>query len=135
MQSSVVRPAGFWIRLLALILDGILLWVLFLFLSFLGNDDPSIIVNIVDCLYGLLLPIFWSGYTVGKRICGIRITRLDDRPVGLGTMLLRNFVAGLIYILTLGIALIVSIFMVAFRSDKRAIHDFVAGTYVTHEAP
>jgi len=45
-------------------------------------------------------------------------------------MLLRDLVAGLVYSVTLGIAVIVSIFMVALREDKRSIHDFIAGTKV-----
>lgn len=73
------------------------------------------------------MPVFWSGYTIGKRICGIRIRRVDDHlPPSLGTMLLRNVVAGIVYALTLGIGVIISAFMVAFREDKRSIHDFIA---------
>ncbi len=34
-----------------------------------------------------------------------------------------------------GIAAIVSAFMVGLREDKRSIHDFVAGTYVTYAEP
>jgi uncharacterized RDD family membrane protein YckC len=50
-------------------------------------------------------------------------------------MIKRNVIAGLVYGITFGIALIVSIFMVAFRHDKRAIHDMIAGTYVTQNPP
>ena len=35
--------------------------------------------------------------------------------------------------ITFGIAAIVSGFMVGIRQDKRAIHDLIAGTYVTYE--
>ena len=50
-------------------------------------------------------------------------------------MLLRVLVAGIVYGLTLGIALIVSVFMVVFRKDKRSLHDMMAGTYVTYSKP
>ena len=56
---------------------------------------------------------------------------MDGSKVGYGVMLLRVIVGGIIYVVTLGIALIVSAFMVGIREDKRAIHDFIAGTYVT----
>lgn len=46
---------------------------------------------------------------------------------------MRNVVAGVIYGFTFGIALIVSIFMVALREDKRALHDFIAGTEVIYD--
>jgi uncharacterized RDD family membrane protein YckC len=35
--------------------------------------------------------------------------------------------------ITFGITTIISIFMVIFRKDKRAIHDFLAGTYVSFQ--
>ena len=47
-------------------------------------------------------------------------------------MILRVLVGALIYGVTFGIGVIVSAFMVGMREDKRSIHDFVAGTYVTY---
>ncbi|WP_100405288.1 RDD family protein [Bacillus solitudinis] len=134
----VQRPAGFWIRLGALILDGLIVGLSVLIVSLLigiDSDGQSVFSGIVDILYSLLLPVFWYGYTVGKRICGIRIVKLDGSNVGFGTMLLRYIVAGFVYVITLGIAYIVSIFMVAFRQDKRGVHDMIAKTYVTYEKP
>jgi uncharacterized RDD family membrane protein YckC len=133
------EPAGFWIRLGAGILDGLFLFVV---LGILGSiiynqfivEDYSVL-DLIELLYFLLLPIFWHGYTVGKRVCGIRIARVDGEKVGLGTMLLRDVVAGIVYVFTFGIGIIVSAFMVGLREDKRAIHDFIAGTFVTYSPP
>lgn len=133
------NPAGFWVRFGASILDGILLMIvsgivgLMLYNQFL--IDGFSFIDIMDMLYYLLLPVFWYGYTVGKRLLGIRIARIDGEKVGLGTMLLRDLVAGLVYTLTLGIGIIVRAFMVGLREDKRSIHDFIAGTYVTYNNP
>ena len=91
--------------------------------------------TLIDFLYTLIVPILWYGYTVGKRIMGIRIVRVDGEKLGIGTMLLREFVAGIVYIVTLGLGMIVSAFMVGLRKDHRAIHDFIAGTYVTSNKP
>jgi uncharacterized RDD family membrane protein YckC len=90
---------------------------------------------VIYFLYGLIVPVVWYGYTVGKRLVGIRIARINGEKVSLWTMIKRNVIAGLVYGITFGIALIVSIFMVAFRHDKRAIHDMIAGTYVTQNPP
>lgn len=60
---------------------------------------------------------------------------MNGEKVGIGTMLMRFLVGSLIYIVTLGVALIVSAFMVGLHKDERAIHDFIAGTYVTYERP
>ncbi|MBU8690673.1 hypothetical protein KM918_25600 [Priestia megaterium] len=45
-------------------------------------------------------------------------------------MVLRVFIAGLMYGLTTGIVTIISFFMVVFRQDKRSLHDSMAATYV-----
>jgi len=129
-------PAGFWIRAGALILDALIVGLPLGILSVVltGGSGDEYVTDILAFLYGLLTPIFWNGYTIGKRICGIRIVKVSDgMPPSLGTMLLRNVVTGLIYAVTLGIASIVSITMVAAREDKRALHDFIAGTEVVHE--
>lgn len=128
--------AGFWIRLGAAILDAIIVGIPLAVLSYIvtGDFDDNIITNILSFLYSLLLPVVWEGYTIGKRICGIKIRKVSDlSPPGIGTMLLRNIVAGLIYGITFGIATIVSAFMIGLREDKRSIHDFIAGTEVVYE--
>jgi len=128
--------AGFWIRLGAAILDAIIVGIPLAILSYIvtGDFDDNIITNLLSFLYTLLLPVIWGGYTIGKRICGIKIRKVSDlSPPGIGTMLLRNVVAGLIYAITFGIATIVSALMVGLREDKRSIHDFIAGTEVVYE--
>lgn len=136
----VHNPAGFWIRFLANLIDGIILAVFtgllseVLYQSFLPPEGFTGL-DLVEFLYYLLLPILWVGYTVGKKALGIRIARIDGGKVGIGTMLLRLFVSGLFFAFTLGIGVIVSAFMVGLREDKRGIHDFIAGTYVTFDEP
>lgn len=136
---DVSSPAGFWIRLGAGIIDAILLFFVlgFISLALYGQfiTDGYSFTDFLDLLYHLLLPIFWYGYTIGKRAVDIRIARVDGEKIGLGTMLLRNIVGGIVYIITLGIGVIVSAFMVGLREDKRSIHDFIAGTYVTYDPP
>ncbi|RFB11435.1 RDD family protein [Bacillus sp. HNG] len=135
---SDFEPAGFWIRLGASIIDGIVVFFAIFLLSLIFNfpiDDDSWQSGLLEFLYTLSLPLFWYGYTVGKRLCGIRISRVDGEKLHIGNMLLRIVVAGLIYALTLGMGFIVSVVMVAVREDKRAIHDFVAGTCVTYNPP
>jgi len=130
------QVAGFWIRLGANILDGLIVSLPLTIIAGLitGNYENEPISNLIFGLYGILVPVYWNGYTIGKRMCGIHIRKFDFlEPPGLGTMLLRNLVAGIVYALTLGIGLIVSIFMVALREDKRSLHDFIAGTEVVYD--
>lgn len=131
------QPAGFWIRFLALILDGIIVGIPLLILAYLltGNwDRADSLSDFFAFLYALIVPVVWKGFTVGKRICNIRIRKEHDHlPPHIGTMLLRGLVATLVYVLTLGIGLIASIIMVAVREDKRGLHDFIAGTEVVYD--
>ncbi|WEG16396.1 RDD family protein [Alkalihalophilus pseudofirmus] len=134
----VKQPAGFWIRFGASILDGLLLGLVTFIISMALNfneDGQLIFDSVVQLAYLLILPVLWYGYTLGKKVCGIRIVRMDGSNVGFGTMLLRVLVAGFVYVITLGIAYVVSAFMVGLRKDKRSIHDMIANTYVTYEKP
>lgn len=132
---NIYRPAGFWIRLGALVLDYLITSVplAIIFMLATGKDpNDSTMISIILTLYSLLLPVYWNGYVIGKKICGIRIVKKDGTQVGFLTMILRVLVGALIYGVTFGIGVIVSAFMVGMREDKRSIHDFVAGTYVTY---
>ena len=134
---DITNPAGFWRRLAALILDSLVVGVpvatlVYLFTGTWDIDTP--LNQVAGTLYSMIVPVMWTGYTVGKRIMGIRIVKVDGSEVGLGTMALRTLVGGLVYFITLGIALLVSVILVAVREDKRSIHDLIAGTYVTTES-
>ncbi|WP_048745082.1 MULTISPECIES: RDD family protein [Paenibacillus] len=136
-ETNGNENAGFWIRLGASLLDSLIvaLPISLLFMLFTGRDfGDDFISNLLMFLYSLLVPVFWYGYTVGKRICGIRIVKVSDgQPPGVGTMLLRTLVAGLVYAITLGVGAIASAIRVGVREDKRSIHDFIAGTGVIKE--
>ncbi|OIJ15562.1 hypothetical protein BKP35_00780 [Anaerobacillus arseniciselenatis] len=129
------NPAGFWERLFALLLDGLIVHLPIVLISLIIFGQREIFSDIVMFLYGIILPVVWYGYTVGKRIMGIRIVKFNGEQVGIGTMLMRDLVSRFIYLISFGILVIVSIFMVALREDKRAIHDFIAGTCVTFHKP
>lgn len=133
----VQNPGGFWRRLAAGLLDGVIIGIPLSFIgySMTGESGTNLVTNILSLIYSVLIPVYWNGYTVGKRIMGVRIVKMDGGKVGVGAMLLRTVVAGIIYAVTLGIALIVSAFMVGLRDDKRSIHDMIAGTYVTTDRP
>ena len=133
----MTNPAGFWVRVLASILDALIIGLPIGIIAYLltGNWENENVPSLLVSIYSMLLPLFWHGYTLGKRIMKVRIVKVDGSKLGIGAMLMRVFVAGLIYAVTLGIGLIVSAFMVGLRQDKRGLHDLIAGTYVTYNAP
>ncbi|RHW43259.1 RDD family protein [Neobacillus notoginsengisoli] len=138
---EVKRPAGFGTRFLADVLDSLIVSSIIGIVVYLVKGDfqadwaSSYPWQIVTMIYTTITPVVWGGYVIGKRIFKIRIRKFkDDRPVNLVDMLLREvvgkyFVAGI----TLGISIIVSVFMVMIREDKRAVHDLIAGTYVRYD--
>lgn len=127
--------AGFGIRLIASLIDALFIGLVGLLTMTLFQYETmeNPLMGPVETLYYLLVPVLWSGFTVGKKIVGIKIKREDGKKITLMTMLLRNIIAGLVYAFTLGIAMIISAFMVGLREDKRSIHDLIAGTYVSYK--
>ncbi|MFL8935394.1 RDD family protein [Rossellomorea oryzaecorticis] len=134
----MTQPAGFGVRFVANLVDWLIINLPLIIIAGLVTGEFSqenSYVSAITFLYVLITPVLWKGYVVGKRIAGIRIVKKDGSNVHIGNMLMRTIVSGIVYGLTLGIGIIVSAFMVGIREDKRAIHDFIAGTYVTHVKP
>ncbi|MCP3027134.1 RDD family protein [Halobacillus sp. A5] len=136
---EVYRPAGFWNRVGARLIDGIIITVVIGLITLLiyGSffTDGYTFLDFLGYAYLIIVPVVWYGYTIGRKIAGNRIVRMDGRKVGFGTMLLREVVSTIVYVITLGFGAIASLFMIGVRDDKRAIHDFIAKTYVTHAPP
>ncbi|HMB57298.1 MAG TPA: RDD family protein [Arenimonas sp.] len=88
-------------------------------------------------LYMLCATIYFVGMeaspwqaTLGKRLLGIRVVDMQGRRIGLWPALLRCVVAGISWLLlNLGHA------MAAWTADKRALHDYAAGTRVENIDP
>lgn len=136
MEQHIIQPAGFWIRLAASLLDTLLiLFPIGMLLTSMILIDTDFRDTILTYSYDLFLPLLWSGYTIGRYLCGIRIVQTNGNNVHLGNMLLRVVLSGIIYSITFGVAAIISLFMVILREDKRALHDIIAGTYVTYKKP
>ena len=132
------RPAGFWIRTVAALIDfaGFAL-VDFSFryigASALGPDVES--TTAFKPMVALFTVVFAGAYTtllhalggqtIGKVIVGVRVVVADGEPPPLGTALLRY----LAYFASAGIFTL-GFVMAGLRRDKRALHDLIAGTRV-----
>lgn len=76
--------------------------------------------------------IFWKKYkgaTPGKKFCKIRIVDAQTFKEVNNQQALTRIIGMFVSIFTLGIGFI----MVAFRDDKRGLHDLLAGTVVIYE--
>lgn len=85
---------------------------------------------------GLLgLNLMWlaqSGQTVGKRVLGVKIVRMDGSPIGLGRIIgLRILPTSLLQVIPLVGGLIgLADVLFIFRDDRRCIHDLIADSQV-----
>ena len=70
---------------------------------------------------------FWvsSGATPGKMVFGLKVVTEDGDPIGLDKAILR-YIGYWVNALTLGIGYL----FIAYRKDKRGLHDLIAGTSV-----
>ncbi len=120
--------AGFWIRLLAFIIDWVILFVISVVVQFaLGVDNVATASLLQIAVRAVYTIGFWTalGATPGKMALGLRVTMASGEPIGLGPAVLRYIG----YFLS-GIILLIGYLMIGFTREKRGLHDFIAGTVV-----
>jgi uncharacterized RDD family membrane protein YckC len=145
-----LRYAGFWIRFVAVLLDGIILTIVELTLQRLilapvfhiaqvrPNMSPGEVMGPLVALFGVSTAInfligctyetffiFRFGATPGKMALSLKVVRPDGGPIDLGRAIGRYF-AKLLSTLTLLIGFIIA----GFDSEKRALHDMICDTRV-----
>ena len=150
-ESYTVDYAGFWWRSGAMIIDGIVLWVINYLMTGIWNLATSLpwgglTQEMVETgvttapLWELRLIIFflvqvgyfisfwaWRGQTPGKWIMRLKITRFDGSPIGWGNSLLRY--GG--YIIS-AVIFLIGFFWVGIDSRRQGLHDKIAETFVIH---
>jgi uncharacterized RDD family membrane protein YckC len=132
-----VAYGGFWIRVVAYIIDAILLgivgsviWSIFGF-SWVATDlehyDPTInlVSLVISWLYFALLESSPRGATVGKMAMGLRVVTGSGQRLSFLNATGRYF-AKFLSAIILGIGFI----MIAFTDRKRGLHDMIADTLV-----
>lgn len=144
-----VKFAGFWIRFVAAIIDGIILFVISTILQFavLGTkagspfSDPThpeahigeaLATIAVAWLLGTVVGATYEGLfvarlgaTPGKMALSLKVVRPGGGPVSLGRAIGRYFAK-----LLSGFALMIGYIIAGFDSEKRAMHDMICDTRV-----
>ena len=136
--TAQVAYGGFWIRLVAYIIDAILVSLVLgvvtsIFgISYVNVDDISQIdptLNLLSLavawLYFALMESSERGATVGKMAMGLRVVSNDGKRISFLNATGRYF-AKIISALILCIGFI----MIAFTDRKRGLHDMIASTLV-----
>jgi uncharacterized RDD family membrane protein YckC len=153
MAVSGLRYGGFWIRVVAAIIDYIVIRVIlfpfkavfglgslamggfdpgnfhhnplrFLYLIF-GGGILVLIALFANWLYSALMESSSYQATLGKMIFGMKVTDLNGNRINLARATGRHF-AKWLSALTLGFGYL----MVGFTERKQGLHDLVAGTLV-----
>jgi uncharacterized RDD family membrane protein YckC len=137
LAATVREPAGFGIRLLAFVVDEVILGIPVLLVSLawmtsLAADTSASFVSLNLSAYALLRILyylyFWGarGATPGKSLLGLGIVTMEGRtPIGYGRALLR-LLGYAVSSAFLGIGFL----LIAFSPDRRGLHDRIAGTRV-----
>ncbi len=141
--ESAIRPAGFWIRLVALIVDQVLLFVVIRIVLLVNGDQQSTWVadlgpglEVIDLLWDIAMPLALEavyftvaigtwGRTVGKALLQIKVVRADGSNVSI----VRAFGRYLAYLLN-GLTFGFSFLVIALSPQKRGLHDYIADTRV-----
>jgi uncharacterized RDD family membrane protein YckC len=120
---AALPRAGFWIRILALLLDALLVGFLMGVLHHVFNLELLVLAA-----YGAVM---WKlrGSTIGGIVFDLRVVRLDGRPIDWETAIVR----ALGCFLSLAVAGL-GFFWIAFDRGKQAWHDKIAGTTVVRVA-
>jgi uncharacterized RDD family membrane protein YckC len=143
---STVQPtfqfAGFWIRFGAYLIDTMILGAVQLAIALAlgqaggaltdnGNGEltMALIGGLCGMVVGVTYAVFFTGYngqTPGKMALRIQVIRSNGTPMTYGRAFLREVIGKFASGIILGIGYL----MAGFDSQKQALHDRIAGTYV-----
>jgi len=140
--AMVQEYAGFWIRVVASLLDSVVVFILQLvcgvvlgasggLLGGLDNGDGAVamIIWLFTTVLGLAYYVIFTGscgQTLGKMALRIKVIRKDGDDLGYGGAALRETIGKFVSGIILGIGYL----MVAFDERKQGLHDKIAGSYV-----
>jgi len=143
--TSKWHYGGFWIRFLAIVVDGLIMDAIYVPLVFLfgvtvfraAGAAPAIrpgtivalelVPMLAVFLYEVMM-IRYFGATLGKMAVGVKVVRTDGSEISWGISIARYFMK-----MVSGIILAIGYIMAGFDSEKRALHDRVCDTRVVYK--
>ncbi|HTR42989.1 MAG TPA: RDD family protein [Pseudomonadales bacterium] len=149
LNTGEMRYAGFWIRVAARIIDGLIIGVplgivfVIVMVSLVrpvaGQTPPDTIlpalmpslIQVVFLGIQMVYEIFFLGKygaTPGKMACSIKVVTADGGSIGYGRATGRFFA----YLLS-GIICYIGYIIAAFDQQKRALHDYICNTRVVYK--
>jgi len=146
-QAVVLKYAGFWIRFVAAVVDGVILWTVFTIfyaiLLALGVFAPTSGVFVITSWIKLILffvapflyfIIMTSRYqaTLGKMVVGVRVVAENGEKASSSSILLRETIGKI----ASGAILFGGFVIAGFTEKKQALHDMLMNkTVVVYNEP
>ncbi len=136
------EAAGVGYRILAALLDGVFIVVYFGIMAFLFGalgfnyflDDHQylayaliILLSLPILLYHFLSESFMNGQSLGKKVLGIKVVKLDGTQPGLGSYFVRSIMRVIDIQISNGVVALISI---AVTDKSQRLGDMAAGTTV-----
>ena len=134
---------GFWIRLVAALIDSIVLTIIIIFLAVLSlvvfgttlGEGAGvgmfflvlILASLATILYKPLMEASEYQGTLGKYVLGLKIVDKNGNKISMSTSFVRTIlwiIGSQLFLLCLGVL------MVGFTEYKQGLHDILANTYV-----
>jgi uncharacterized RDD family membrane protein YckC len=131
------RYAGFWLRLIASLIDMGILWLACWIIELpLPLDSNGLALQIIDTFLYMTFAAIYFGWgqfkyqtTLGKKLLKLYVVRADN---GLPMTLQQSLLRCLGYIVSY-LPLGTGYLMVAFHPKKQGLHDLMAGSIVVRE--
>lgn len=137
-----VQYAGFWKRFGAVLIDGIILYIveriiIFVLIFFSSailrraqgvEVFSSVLIIVISWLYYAFQESSPQQATLGKQALGIIVTDLNGNQISFGRATGRYFSK-----IISGLILLIGYIMAAFTEKKQALHDIIAGTLVVNK--
>ncbi len=142
-EVDALPKAGFWIRVVATLIDATLVFILQLvlglvlaltgFISGSGSEEEisalMMLVQLFTYVLGFAYYVFFTGYcgqTPGKMAVRVKVIRRDGAPISYLRAAFREVPGKFVSAILLGIGYLV----IAFDEQKQGLHDRIADTYV-----
>ena len=159
-SSGQYALAGWWSRVGAALIDGLILfvgWIVIMALfgavfsvGFFASEETGtaslvvglmlsvLAITIVSFLYAPVLMARTNGKTFGRMALGIRVVRASGEPVTFGYAMLREVAVkallfGILSSLTAGLASLADVLWPLWDDENRALHDFVVNSRVVRD--
>lgn len=129
------RYAGFWIRFVAALIDGILLaivnYLITLLFGLIFGKNAANIASTFEWIISIGYYVVYQqkyGQTIGKKAMKIKVVTYDGKTPTMFTFFLREIIGKFIS----AIILLIGYFMIIWDAKKQALHDKIASTYVVY---